>query len=75
MQNSDLKAARAAQEKIRPLLDAFYRFPDIDMHNRMKSALVIMGILPNGTVRPPLRALDKAELSAIETALRSAGLL
>jgi 4-hydroxy-tetrahydrodipicolinate synthase len=75
MQNSDLEAARAAQARIRPLLDVFYRFPDIDMHNRMKAALAIMGILPSAAVRPPLRALDKAELSAIEAALKYSGLL
>jgi 4-hydroxy-tetrahydrodipicolinate synthase len=75
MQRSDLEAARAAQAKIRPLLDVFYRFPDIDMHNRMKSALVILGILPGGDVRPPLRALDRKELSAIEAALVASGLL
>lgn len=72
MQNSDLEAARAAQSRIRPLLDAFYSFPDINMHNPMKSALVIIGVLPNGSMRPPLQSLENDEVSS---ALKSAGLL
>lgn len=75
MRDGDLEAARAAQARIRPLLDVFYRFPDIDMHNRMKTALVLMGVLPSGAVRPPLQALQKEEIAAIEAALKAAKLL
>lgn len=75
MRDGNLHEARAFQAKIRPLLDVFYRFPDIDMHNRMKSALVLMGHLPHGAVRPPLTMLAQKEVDEIAVALRSAGLL
>ena len=32
----------------------FYADPFIDMHNRMKEALVLLGKLPRAVVRPPL---------------------
>lgn len=75
MSEGNLAAARDVQARIRPLLDVFYRFPDIDMHNRMKAALVLMGELPHGAVRPPLRPIGDAEQAEIAAALRAAELL
>lgn len=75
MRDGNLFEARNAQRQIRPLLDAFYRSPSMDMHNRMKNALVLMGHLPCAMVRPPLRPLGEPERQEIKTALKSAGLL
>src|SRR5262249_23673389 len=40
VQANDLARARAANDRIRPLAQAFYANPFVDMHNRMKEALV-----------------------------------
>nr|WP_292619750.1 dihydrodipicolinate synthase family protein [Mesorhizobium sp.] len=75
MRDGDLAKAREVQKRIRPLLQVFYKSPGIDMHNRMKAALMIMGFLPGAAVRAPLQALQKQELADIEAALQAAGLL
>jgi 4-hydroxy-tetrahydrodipicolinate synthase len=75
MRDCDLAKARGIQSQIRPLLDVFYKSPSMDMTPRMKTALLLMGLLPNATVRPPLRPVGEAERLEIEKALKSAGLL
>ena len=75
VQRGDLAAAQAVNARIRPTAEAFYAEPFFDMHNRMKAALVMLGRIPNAAVRPPLKALGRAELDRIATALRAAGLL
>ena len=52
----------------------FYAAPRVDMHNRMKEALVLLGRLPRAVVRPPLVKLPDAEIDRIAVALRQAGL-
>src|SRR5882672_11435008 len=54
VQANDLAAARAVNDRIYPLARAFYADPFVDMHNRMKEALVLLGRLPRAAVRPPL---------------------
>ena len=54
---------------------AFYADPFIDMHNRMKEALVLLGKLPRAGVRPPLVRIADAEIAGIREALMEAGLL
>jgi 4-hydroxy-tetrahydrodipicolinate synthase len=54
---------------------AFYADPFVDMHNRMKEALVMLGRIPGAAVRPPLTKLDAAEITRIRAALTAAGLL
>jgi dihydrodipicolinate synthase/N-acetylneuraminate lyase len=49
--------------------------PFIDMHNRMKEALVLLGKLPRAIVRPPLVKITDAEIARIREALIEAGLL
>ncbi len=71
----DLAAARALNDRIYPLARAFYADPFIDMHNRMKEALVLLGKLPRATVRPPLVKITGAEIARIRQALVEAGLL
>jgi 4-hydroxy-tetrahydrodipicolinate synthase len=72
---NDLAAAKAANDCIYPLARAFYADPFIDMHNRMKEALVLLGQLPRAVVRPPLVKLGAAEVERIRLALVDAGLL
>jgi 4-hydroxy-tetrahydrodipicolinate synthase len=72
---NDLAAARALNERIYPLARVFYADPFVDMHNRMKEALVLLGRLPRAVVRPPLVKLGTAEIERIRAALVEAGLL
>jgi 4-hydroxy-tetrahydrodipicolinate synthase len=71
----DMAAARQLSERIHPLTNIFYTDPWVDMHNRMKEALVLQGKLPRATVRPPLVKLGQAEIDRIGQALREAKLL
>jgi 4-hydroxy-tetrahydrodipicolinate synthase len=72
---NDLKTARALNERIWPTAEAFYSEPWVDMHNRMKEALVMLGRLPRAVVRPPLVRISDAERERIRAALVAAGLL
>jgi 4-hydroxy-tetrahydrodipicolinate synthase len=57
-----------------PLVNVFYAPPFVDMHNRMKEALAILGRIPAAHVRPPLTALSEDERHRIRLALRASGL-
>ena len=72
---NDLAAAKATNDRIYPLARAFYADPFVDMHNRMKEALVLLGRIPRAVVRPPLVKLGTAEIDRIRAALVEAGLL
>jgi 4-hydroxy-tetrahydrodipicolinate synthase len=69
----DLAAAQAVNERIYPLAQAFYAPPFLDMHNRMKEALVLLGRLKRAVVRPPLMKLLPDEIRRIKAALDAAG--
>ena len=75
VQRGDLATARAMNERIWPTAEVFYAEPWVDMHNRMKEALVLLGKLPRAVVRPPLVKLSPAEIERIRQALIAAGLL
>jgi 4-hydroxy-tetrahydrodipicolinate synthase len=75
VQANELAEARRLHERITPTVEAFYSEPWVDMHNRMKEALVLMGRLPRATVRPPLVKIAPAEIERIRAALVAAGLL
>jgi 4-hydroxy-tetrahydrodipicolinate synthase len=75
VQKNDLAAARELNDRIYPLASAFYAQPWVDMHNRMKEALVLLGRLPRAVVRPPLVKLEAAEITFVRNALVEAGLL
>jgi 4-hydroxy-tetrahydrodipicolinate synthase len=75
VQAKDLAQAQALNERIWPTIEAFYTEPWVDMHNRMKEALVLLGKLPRAVVRPPLVKLPAAEIERIRQALLAAGLL
>ncbi len=72
---SDLTEARRLNDRIEPLARVFYAEPWVDMHNRMKEALVMLGRLPRAVVRPPLVKLGAAEIARIRHALVESGLL
>jgi len=71
----DLAAAQALNDRIYPLTSVFYSQPWVDMHNRMKEALVLLGRLPRAVVRPPLVKIERAEVERIRQALIAAQLL
>jgi 4-hydroxy-tetrahydrodipicolinate synthase len=70
-----LEEAKAVQERISPTAEVFYAEPWVDMHNRMKEALVLLGKLPRAVVRPPLVKISQEEVERIRAALMAAGLL
>ncbi|MBN9458070.1 MAG: dihydrodipicolinate synthase family protein [Bosea sp.] len=74
VQAGDLKAAQAINDRIVPLSQAFYAPPFLDMHNRMKEALVLLGRLDKAVVRPPLVKITDAEIARIGQALKQAGI-
>jgi 4-hydroxy-tetrahydrodipicolinate synthase len=75
VRNNDLEKAREIHERITPTAEVFYTEPWVDMHNRMKEALVLLGKLPRAVVRPPLVKLPREEIDRIRAALVLAGLL
>src|ERR1700761_1202952 len=72
---NDLAEARRLNDRIHPMARVFYADPFVDMHNRMKEALVLLGKLPRAVVRPPLVKITDAEIARIKDALIEAGLL
>ena len=73
-QKGDLDGARRINDRLEPLVRVFYAPPFVDMHNRMKEALVLLGRIPAAHVRPPLTPIPAAEREAIARALQSARL-
>ncbi len=73
-QKGDLDGARRINDRLEPLLRVFYAPPFVNMHNRMKEALVLLGRLPAAHVRSPLCPVGDAEREAIRRALRAAGI-
>jgi 4-hydroxy-tetrahydrodipicolinate synthase len=74
-QKGDLDGARRIDDRLAPLVRVFYAPPFVDMHNRMKEALVLLGRIPAAHVRPPLTPIPPAEREAIRAALVASGLL
>lgn len=70
-----LDAARAVNDRLVPLCRAFYRAPYLDSHNRMKTALHLLGRLPHPDPRLPLLPLGDDDTTRIRAALVAAGLL
>jgi 4-hydroxy-tetrahydrodipicolinate synthase len=72
---NDLKEARRIADRMYPIVSVFYSAPWVDMHNRMKEALVMLGRLPRAVVRPPLMRIGEEERARIRKALTESGLL
>src|ERR1041384_1686045 len=75
VQAGDLKTAQGINDRIYPLPGVVHAQPWVDMHNRMKEALVLLGKLPRAVVRPPLVKIERAEIERIRKALVQAKLL
>ena len=71
----DVDGARRINDRLDPLVRVFYAPPFVDMHNRMKEALVLLGRIPAAHVRPPLTQVSAGEREAIRHALVASGLL
>ena len=75
VQKNDMAEAKRINDSIEPTARVFYADPFVDMHNRMKEALVLLGKLPRAVVRPPLVKIEHSEIAQIRQALIEAGLL
>ena len=75
VQANDLATARKLHDRISATAEVFYADPAVDMHYRMKEALVLMGKLPRAVVRPPLVKIPAAEIERIRQVLVRAELL
>jgi len=71
----DLARAFELRDRLQPLCDAIFALPVRDYRARVKHALVRLGIIDEGHVRPPLRPLSKDARDVVDGALREAGLL
>ena len=58
-----------------PVMQVFYAAPLLDMHNRMKVALQLMGKQTYAVPRPPLMPIVPEERERIRAALIESGLL
>ena len=72
---NDLARARTINDRIYPMAQAFYAPPFLDMHNRMKEVLALLGRLPPAVVRPPLLKLPPHEIERLKQAIAAAGLV
>ena len=74
VKNKDLSSAQEINNKIFPLVQAFYAPPFLDMHNRMKEILVLMGLMDKAIVRPPLMKLSDADINILKDAINVSGI-
>lgn len=74
VQRGDIDAARRLNDRLLPLVRVFYAQPFLDMHNRMKEALAILGRIESAVVRPPLQPIGEDERELIRLALEESDL-
>ena len=74
VRRGDLEGARKVNDRLDPLVHVFYAAPFLDMHNRMKEALALLGRIRHAVVRPPLQPIKEPERQRIREALAQAGL-
>ena len=72
VQSGDLVLAQGINDRIYPMVQAFYAPPFLDMHNRMKEVAVLLEHLPRAVVRPPLCKLGHREIEVLERAIKEA---
>ena len=75
VQQGELVRARTINDRLDSLVRVFYAPPFVDMHNRMKEALALLGRIPAAHVRPPLTPVSDEERARIRLALKASGLL
>lgn len=74
VQRGHLCAARTVADRLYPLTKIFYADPFIDMHNRMKTALEILGRIDAAHVRAPQLTVTDEERYRISEAVQHASL-
>jgi 4-hydroxy-tetrahydrodipicolinate synthase len=74
VKRGDLAVARRVSDRIYPLVEVFYAEPFLDMHNRMKEALTILGRIDEAHMRLPLRRISDAEREKIRRVVAEARL-
>lgn len=74
IQTKDLALAQRLNDRIYPLVQVLYAPPFLDMHNRMKECLRLLGRLEKAFVRPPLCKLGDHEIARLTRALSEAGI-
>lgn len=67
--------AKAIAERLQPLIDAIFASPARNYRARTKEALVMLGVLENAYIRPPLLPISEAERNRLREALKKADLL
>lgn len=75
VQSGNLAEARKINDSIVPIVQAFYCPPFLDMHNRMKECLLMLGRVEKCHVRPPLVKLTAIEIEKLRRVLIETGLL
>ena len=75
VKGNNLAGATELNDQIWENSSIFYSNPALDMHNRMKEALVLLGKQKAAHVRPPLMKLSNREISRIREGLLLSGLL
>ena len=75
VRRGDLETARTLNDRLDPLVRVFYAPPFVDMHNRMKEALALLGRIDKAVVRPPLKQISDSEREQIRQALVKSGLM
>lgn len=74
--SGDVAAAQAASDRLAPLIDAVFGRPPVRNYRaRIKEGLVMQGVIPDATVRPPLLPVSDAERQLVREGLRALGLL
>jgi 4-hydroxy-tetrahydrodipicolinate synthase len=74
--DGDLHRARQIQRRINILKEAVYADgePSGDAHARLKTAMMLAGLLSSNRTRPPIRPPEGPALARIRAALRAAGI-
>jgi 4-hydroxy-tetrahydrodipicolinate synthase len=73
VQAGDLPRAQGLHRRYHAIAELLYADPFLDMHNRMKTCLVLLGRLPSPVVRPPFQPLPAAEVERLREGLARAG--
>lgn len=73
--SGNLARARETYLRILPIVHTIYKPPAFRYYSRMKEAMVMLGMLNDATVRPPLVPVTEDERALLREALKSAGLL
>ncbi len=71
----DYEAAFGLSHIVQPLSDVIFAPPVPNYRARTKEALVMLGVLPNAVVRPPLLPLRAEERASVRQALARAGMI